>query len=697
MFMRKILKYILLAAACFSGPSLPAQNSPVEIKYTVMDLYALRYYPFETKADSIIDRYCQLHGTNRNSLEKLLSAQEEGQHQKTSVQWVVNREFLDNQIQYSIESNDLIYKYLIKPYHPLLQFAAPLTEDSREIALTLGLQTDTKTEAIYGFLGKQNVSYLLDEVVEDALTFKGGNTYRYFLSGNKFLDHQPVYEVVFYPEKPQDNAFTGYLYISADGNYSLVKAVFTRNNPHNKNLLRDMVFTQTFEDRDGQTFSLKKKTAFTLGDDVRGSLLINRTVQSADIPEALTASEQQVENVVRIASQTHSFRNLQNILHLFLTDRLTLGGEKGLVEWGPVSQSVSYNEMEGLRLKAGGNTTLRLNNHFLLGGYLAYGLRDKQLKYRGEGIYSFLPKNKDIWEFPKRLLSASYIHDLNVPGHDLQAGSRDYFFYSFAHSGMQNRSLQKLFSIRYEHELKNRLSFRFGGRYLEETGITTMIPDITTSEMNVSLRYARGEIFMQNRDNRIYVRRGTIELNLNHRTGFKGLFGSDFRYHITDFSAYKRFFFPQDAGIADVQLSAGKVWNPVPFPLLFIPTGNQSYIYEENNYNLMNYYEFTTDRFVAGNLNFRFNWSPFSLFSKSPIKTTAGVKVLYGPLSDNNNPSLHPELFSFSPGIHPLGNDPYVEMHIGLANIFKLFRVEWVQRMTYSEHGSILISSGFTF
>ncbi|GHV20747.1 hypothetical protein FACS189428_0140 [Clostridia bacterium] len=559
-----------------------------------------------------------------------------------------------------------------------MEITLSLKEDSGEIALTIGLQTDSTNEAIYEFIGKQNVNYLLDEIIGDDDVLKNKEGYVYFLAGKKILDHQPVYEIAFYPKNPQANAFTGYLYVTADGNYSLAKAFFIQSNPYSTSLVRDMLFTQTFETKGNQTFPMKKEAVFALGDAIKGSLLINRTINYTDTVEPLTAAEKQVEKVVHIASQTRAFRNLKNATHFLLTDRLLIGGDKGLLEWGPITQSISYNDLEGLRLKAGGNTTLQVNRHLLLGGYLAYGLKDEQFKYRGDLIYSFLPKDKYIREFPKRLLSLSYIKDLNIPGRDLLKGTRDEFYHSFSHSGTYNMSQQKLASISYEQELQNRLSFRIGGKHLHDRPLENLQYDaFTISEMNFSLRYAPGEIFLQNRENRLYLRRGAVELNLNHRIGVKGALGSDYGYQITDFNAYKRFSLSPKVGVVAVQLSAGKIWNQVPFPLLFIPTGNQSYIYEENDYNLMDFYEFATDRFVAGNVNFRFNWSPFSLFSQSNIKTTWGIKALYGSFPDTN--------------------DPYMEMHIGLADIFKLLRIEWVQRLTYGEKGSIFISSGVAF
>lgn len=123
----------------------------------------------------------------------------------------------------------------------------------------------------------------------------------------------------------------------------------------------------------------------------------------------------------------------------------------------------------------------------------------------------------------------------------------------------------------------------------------------------------------------------------------------------------------------------------------------------------MNFYEFTTDNYIAGNMNFMFNWSPIKLFNpKDKIKTSLGARVIYGPLSDNNNPAIHPELFVFNQGVNPLSNTPYIETNVGLANIFKFLRVEYARRLTYLDDnsesgghnlmkGSLLFTGSFSF
>ena len=639
------IRFLFLPLLLFSF-AIAAQNTPTEIHYSVMDLLALRHYPFTQSADSIVKKVIE---KNKNRI-------------------VSETPIVDKKMSFDA------------------------------------------MEEIYRLFGKQNTDRLIDEIfspvdlfdenadflfssLQGPLTQEGLKKYKFYFSTERTMRDFPVYEIVFFSENSDEKGFTGYLYVTADGTYSLVRTFFTLYNPFDS--MQDVLLTQIFETKDEQDLLLRSKTAFSMGSPIGGSFLLNQTFAYTNEP----LPPDFADFIDNPDFSKEMLRKIENLIHILLTDHLTIGGGKGLVEWGPISETVSYNEIEGLRLKASGNTTLQLNPHLLLGGSLAYGTKDRQFKYRGDVIYSLQPKDKVIWEFPKRLLGFTYTQDLNVPGQDMLNSSRDNIFSSFFHSENYLMTSQKIAFLYYEQEFTNYFSFKIGGKHLHEQSMGNLNhPNITNSEVNLSFRYSPGEIFLQNRHKRIYFRRGKVELNLNHRIGIKGVFGSNFAYHATDFKAYKKIPLLASAGAVDLQFSAGKMWNRVPFPLLFIPMGNQSYIFDTDNYNLMNFYEFTTDRFIAGNINFLFNWSPLCLFSESKIRTSCGIRSIYGPLSDNNNPTLHPELIPFSKGIHPLGNTPYTEVNIGLTNILQVLRIEWVHRLAPGDKkGSFFATTYFDF
>jgi hypothetical protein len=762
-----------------------AQNQPSDIRYGVINMRALRFHPDAADASELMQKVFQHRERNALLEEEFIKYD---QYRKTTVDIVIDKESLEQQLSDYHSKNNFTYKQFIKPFEPWIKHACPLEKNPFYLALTTLIFEDHKTifenkkddrkgsvlnasraAGLYESIGQQNVSYLLDEVFGNidlyrdeneimSLRFKsplGKNAqkiYTYKLIGTKIINGKPCFEVAFFCENMKENVFSGCFYISKEGNYSLVEAKFTLNDPSNMNFLQNVLITHTYTSDREKTVPGKKTCRVLLGDDIKGCLIAERILvydhftftdpgvsnmwidkNSPDYlekeeaywnsirPVPLTPSQNQIEELLKTASGNHSFNKIQNSVPILLNNHLSVGGINGPVEIGPLTQIAGYNSMEGFRLRLGGNTTVKLLNQWLAGGYVAYGFGDRKLKYRADLIYSLHSRNQYIREYPKRLFSFTYVNDMNIPGQDLPTTKRDNIVYSLSHASPNNMSLQKTGLLTFENEFAGNFSYKIGGqfkydepvgvvRYMKAEGAdTSYISNISTSEIQLSVRFSPGEKFIQTREERIFIRRGEPELNLSHRIGIKGLFGSDHSYQITTFEGYEQFNLWGNSGIVDIHLFGGKIWNRAPFPLLFIPQGNQSYIFERKGYNCMNFYEFTTDHYVAGNINFMFNRSPIALLNpKNKIKTTLGARILYGPLSDNNDPSIHPELFIFNQGVKPLGNTPYVEVHVGLANILKFWRIEYARRLTYQDNkaesggdkmmkGSLFVTGNFSF
>ena len=152
-------------------------------------------------------------------------------------------------------------------------------------------------------------------------------------------------------------------------------------------------------------------------------------------------------------------------------------------------------------------------------------------------------------------------------------------------------------------------------------------------------------------------------------------------------------------GYADVTLEAGHIFGQVPFPLLDIHRANQSYAYQVNAYNLMNFMEFVSDHYAAVNTDFYFNgffFNKIPLLKKLKLREVASFKILYGGIRDENNPSKNTGVYNFPkagllgvPTTYSLSKIPYMEASVGIANIFKILRVDVVKRLTYLDHPDI--------
>jgi hypothetical protein len=106
----------------------------------------------------------------------------------------------------------------------------------------------------------------------------------------------------------------------------------------------------------------------------------------------------------------------------------------------------------------------------------------------------------------------------------------------------------------------------------------------------------------------------------------------------------------------------------------------------------MNFLEFVSDKYASANFDMHFNGfflNKIPLIRKLKLREVASAKILYGSLRENNDPANNPELYEFPKNdagqttTFTLNNGPYIEVSLGLANIFKVVRLDVVKRLTY--------------
>ena len=126
---------------------------------------------------------------------------------------------------------------------------------------------------------------------------------------------------------------------------------------------------------------------------------------------------------------------------------------------------------------------------------------------------------------------------------------------------------------------------------------------------------------------------------------------------------------------------------------------NLSYITQHNeSFSLINNMEFLNDRYASLDVSWDLNGKIFNripLLKKLKWREAIGFKMLYGHLTDKNNPMKHPgdsELFLFptrdgrptSFVMDP--KTPYMECSVGIHNIFKILHIDYVRRLNYLDH-----------
>ena len=230
-----------------------------------------------------------------------------------------------------------------------------------------------------------------------------------------------------------------------------------------------------------------------------------------------------------------------------------------------------------------------------------------------------------------------------------------------------------------------------------ERGEAFFLSELPQTELELSLRYAPGEKFVQKKWDRNSLLPERPVFTLSHSIAMKDILGSQFTCHHTEASARKRFWLSSFGYIEGVA-KAGRVWNDVPYPLLIIPNANLSYTLQKESFALMNPMEFVADSYVSWESIYYMNGLIFNrlpLIKKLGWREVIDFKGFYGQLSPSNIPNLTDSqgLYLFPRENHPLTNMPYMELSFGIENIFKILEVDYVRRLTYcdlpgiSKHG----------
>lgn len=268
----------------------------------------------------------------------------------------------------------------------------------------------------------------------------------------------------------------------------------------------------------------------------------------------------------------------------------------------------------------------------------------------------------------------------------------------------------------YEHEWFNglinrihfihRQMFPLGGTsfiiFPQGSGSTVLIPDIFTSEVEVDTRISFRERFLTGEFYRYTISSSYPIILLRYAYGIPKLFGSDYEYHRLTLNLEQWFNF-STAGWSKYAIEAGKLWGTLPYPLLKIHEGNQTFLYDEFASNLMDYYEFVSDQYISVTYahhfdGFLFNHLP--LIRKLKWREVAHLRCVYGTLKDVNA-----EYSLFPMGMRSFEQRPYWEAGVAIENIFRIIRVDAIWRLSHLEDNlnpdparfSLFISLYFSF
>ena len=608
----------------------------------------------------------------------------------------------------------------------------------------------TRQEGIDEVLDEETTTAFFDEVMreidlydEDVVIFNNHfvsplsriapDFYRFYLTDTVMVDSVPCSVLSFYPRNNSMLGFNGQLYVPVADSTLFVKKVTMRTTPNiNLNFVKEMYISQEFkraadgsrlklrDDLTAEVSPLANKSGiyvrrnvaydnhnFDKAEDESVYSALTTVVTDPDAHNRsseywdetrqleLTDNELGVGNLMSEMRKKKWYKWTEKAVKILATGYIETG-KPSKFDIGPILSTVSFNNLEGWRFRAGGLTTAALSRRVFARGYVAYGIRDHKWKYKAEAEYSFVDKDKHARQFPIRSIRFSSEYDILRIGMHHRERYADNILASLRRMNDNHTGYRHLNSLSWIWEFDNHFSFDlsanheilYASRLLKFVdGYGKNYNHFPESYLKLELRYSPHEKFYQTRTDRRSVNHDALVLKLTHIFAPKGVFGSTFGINRTELSVEKRFWFSA-FGYLDSHLSGGHVWGTTPFTSLFTPAANLSYLLVKDYFNLLNPMEFISDTYAALTLYYHANGAilnhiPF--IKKLKLREVFSFKGYWGTLSKRNDPANDPSLLQFPEGarVSRLGKAPYMEVSAGLDNIFKLLRLEWVYRINY--------------
>ncbi len=410
--------------------------------------------------------------------------------------------------------------------------------------------------------------------------------------------------------------------------------------------------------------------------------------------EPLSATERNVYQMIDTLKNIPVVKTYTEIFKALVDGYYSLGE----VEVGPYLRTFTYNSVEGLRIQAGFKTNSKFSKKMTYGAMLAYGFKDNRVK---GSVFAERLFDRRKWT----TFNITARTDVVRLGIDDDALSSNQLFLTAVRWGNYRRAYyfnEVVPSFRRElfKGFSQRVAFKYSTfdptypfAYYKEPGDAAIpgAPTYTqfqTSEVFFESRYARDETYLQNGNERISLGlRKWPAITFRYTRGMQGVFGSDFAYNKFKLQVDKRIRMGT-LGVGQMTIMGEYIPDKLPYPLLGVHLGNQSYLYSQFAYNLMNFGEFVSDRYVT--IRYR-QFLEGLLLNRIPLmnrlkwRLVATTNIIYGELSKENQQLIASQTPDGTAAYPTSGftGTPYVEVGYGVENIFHFFRIDFIHRLTY--------------
>ena len=608
--------------------------------------------------------------------------------------------------------------------------------------------------------------------------------YQYYIMDTIMVDGYPCIDLAFVPVNSESYGFTGHLYIVNDSTYRIKRYAINVPPDINLNFVSNFSIEHNYKQLDNGLWApdrtstyakfyifnnkrgmLARQTKIYTGWDLETPLpketfssLATTEVEKNDTtaelvfegywtdsmrPEPLTKYESSVVDLVREFTNTPKFNSLALFANAITTEYVPTRKAEFMYlskfDFGPIYNFVSWNMLEGVRLRIGGGSTARLHDQFYFRGYVAFGTKDLLPKYSATLVYTFNKHKDQPYDGIKHHIQFTGQYDVEEPGQLTDVVRRDNILMSIPTGKPTMPFAQYVFhaKVEYMKEWRNNMILsthfdftnnRAAGALnynrvdwtpnIDPTTLDTLsfqksltsIGSYRNYEAMIDFEYSPGSTIGMDRagiKSPWTIEKDAPTIKLTHTIGFlddRHNGGNGFFYNKTEVMFDKRFWFSA-FGHLDLRVQTGIIWQKVPFTKLHIPPTSTSILLGQRAFNLMKPMEFLMDEYVSLYMTYYFKgWilNRIPGINKLKLRGVVSFAGIYGGLTKKNNPYLEtgsglyefPQTATFDNNGYyesgttssPIGKLPYLELTAGFENIFKFIRIDYIRRLTYNDY-----------
>lgn len=556
--------------------------------------------------------------------------------------------------------------------------------------------------------------------------------YKYFLADSLLVNSHKIYRVNYQPRRAGENTLKGYFLVE-NQYYSIVEIDGDLSQTSNINFLKSLRLKSNYTFVNDTTPFFKRVQIDALFDYIpfktkktdakRLSLFYTQTAnidqvtinprdkivlstpkaryETVKLPEThkrdslfwatnrledLTEKEIMASRVIDSITQLKTIKLANNLARMSMTSYYDIGK----IELGPFTSFFNTNKVEDYHFFVGARTSEEISKNMMIWGGIGYGTRNKKVNGMLGYGYKFPTINRRVVKISyddKMIRHGENEKILNLYENAFSPTENNLVSQLLKHDQLDEIYREQKLNAIYEHEwhpgLSQKLAFNYTSHESPEfyPFYRNDLPLNAVSAVEISLdtRWSREEKLIDNGFLRLYmgtefpivhVMIGGGQVFYADESNFYGKLGATVKQEIN--LGQSRF---------DYAVEAGAYLGKLPYTMLDIPRGNETFGWYSYDFNLLNYLEFVHDKYVHTYLEYHLNGFIFRrlpLLRKTGLREVFSSKMMVGTLSEK-----HQEVVAFPSAITNMKN-PYVELGAGVENILSMFRVEAIWRVSPS-------------